>query len=265
MARIKNTGPKVRRRNVAVFAMLVSFCLIDAVIFLLLNYKSQGLGLFKSKLEKITDQFEEAEQRYKKTLTDLTSSRTPVSDYNLTLLDDEYSVILESIPALTEETNSTIPAELAETIAARRKNIDHFRVMNKTIQWEEIIGTQLIAYDNCIKKISYRDKASKILSALAVCKVDLATAQAALVNLPEASSTLCKVNQSPTYLIQKKVSTHELFVNSYTLTSKNKAKEAASADMAYQKALDELDRLPDWNICLTNFLQAEAAYLTNQE
>ncbi len=261
MARIKNPKVTVGRRNIAFLLMFLSATILGLLLLLLIDYRSQGTGIFKSNLEKVTEQFEATEERYNKLLTSLTSTRNPVSDYSITVLADEYKALQLSVNALSSDNSTENP--LTNTISNRLNDVATLRVMNKTLQWEEIIGTRLLTYDACIKAISFRQKASVIVTSLKICESDLIAAQDALADIPTNTLLNCSLNTSPNYILEKKVTAHTQFVLYYTLTSKNKAKEAAAADIQYQKALSDFDKLPDWNTCLSKYLQETSASLSN--
>ncbi|MCC7304029.1 hypothetical protein IT418_01275 [bacterium] len=262
MARIKNPSPSLRRRSVAMITIFLSIALTAFALLYLLDYKSEGIGIFKTKLDKTTKQFETTEKQYNKILTELTTTRTSVSDYTLTLLEDAYQDILTNLISVTGVENQQVPLQLTSTIQERKNSIERLRIMNRTIQWEEIVGTQLSSYDTCIKKINYQEKPAKILSALKECSVEIGNAKASSINLPPRSIAFCDAKKTPYALIEKKLAVHKLFIDFYTATSQNRAKDAANLDLQYQKALYELDQSPNWNDCITTYLETEAEVLS---
>lgn len=265
MARVKNTVSNIRRRNVALPLMAISIGIVLVIVFYFLEFRSQGLGIFKTQLDQITGEFEKVEKTYATLLTNVLSKRAPVPEFTLDVVSDSYATILTDVSTLESTADNQTSIDTLKTIVANRiESLKLLRTMNKTLRAEESIGNSLIAYSACKTNISFRQKPAQILAKLSLCKLELDNAVNSLKELPTASTIGCQLRHTPSYYLQRTLKSHNLLVSSYTYSSKGKAKEAASVEIEYQKVLSELRGLPTWNDCISAFLQTSATTLLGE-
>lgn len=254
MARVKSTRPKIRRKLIGIPLMLLSVFIVVLAVFSFITHRSQGIGIFKSELDKITEKFETVEARYADAFATITANREPIAPYLLDTLEVDYQQLLSdymAVVASLEEDTSPI----APLISQRVTHVSVLRTMNEAIRVEGMIGPRLLAYDECLKSISYRQKATDIYKKLQVCGVELAEMSTFLLSFPPESISNCAEKETPGYILQQKREVHSLFERYYALTSQMKAKDAAATDLAYQRAIRDFNQLPEWNSCITQYLQ----------
>lgn len=261
MARVKNTSTNISRRIVAIPLMLLSIILVASAVISLLSLRSEGVGIFQSRLDVITNEFEETETIYGNTVTSILSKRVPVSDFVIETLQNDYDQIQVELAQLETEITEANTSELLSLLNQRKSDLGTLRIVNTALRVEERIGNSLLAYNQCKKNISYRAKASQILVKLEECKKELQNALTTLEELPKETYATCSLKETPTYYLQRTLKSHEYFVSSYAYTSKSKAKEAAAMDLEYQKVLNEIQSLPDWNTCISDYLLITSAEL----
>lgn len=241
--------------------MLMSFLLVAVAVTFLINLRSKGVGVFQNQLAEITADFESIEAVYGNTVTSILSKRVPVSDFVIETLEQDYKQIVIDLSQVETEITAENSEELQLLVEQRISDLATLRIINTALRAEERIGNSLLAYNQCKKNISYRSKASQILVKLEECKHELTNAITTLNELPKETYAACTLKETPTYYLQRTLKAHENFVSSYTYTSKSKAKEAAAMDLEYQKVLNEIQSLPDWNTCLSDYLQLKAEEL----
>lgn len=262
MARIKNTVSNIRRRIVAVPLMIASFCIVLLVVLYLLDFRSQGVGVFKTRLDQITDEYETTETTYNSLITSILKNRAPVPDFTISVITESYQSILIDIADI----ESTLAApdsltSLKDLVFKRQHSMTMLQTMNTTLRAEEEIGNSLTGYNSCKRNISYNNKASQIIAKLEMCKLELDSAIGALINLPTASIEQCPARKTPAYYLQQTLKAHQLFVASYTYTSKGNAKAAASTELEYQRISTDIRSLGDWNMCISEYLETTAQRL----
>lgn len=259
MARIKNTIPRVKRRRVAFPLMLISLGIVVFIALYFLDYKSQGLGMFKTRLDQVIEKFENVEKMYNDLITVILTKRSPTPEFTVDVVEESYTEILSDVSEIEKTfSNPTRIESLRSIILTRLSTLQTIRDMNQTLRAEDLIGNSLGAYTTCKKNISFRQKASQIISKLSQCQLELNTATSSLADFPKASTAHCALRYTPSYYLQKTLKSHELLVSSYTYSTIGKAKEAASQEIEYQKTILELQQLPAWNSCISTYLQKAA-------
>lgn len=262
MARIKNQNPRIGKGFVILPMMLLSVVLLVLLALILFQIQHMMKTTITVSLDSVYQDFSVSENSYQELVTSILRNRSASLPSEIEEIKNQFLDLNNFFENELGATSTGEPNfELRATITLRLQQIDRLLSLNQTLMAEDAVGLQLLSYQTCKNEINYTKSPKTILGALAPCKEKLQSALALTLDLPQESTARCSAKLTPMARLRDYISNHEQFVLIYQLSAKNKAKEAATAEQAYQKSLKELQTVPNWNDCLSDYLENEGEFL----